>query len=384
MSPELVFPEAEFAGRLAAVRAAMDRRSVDTLLVHVPENIYYLSGYRTPGYYTYQCLALPLTGPPVLVVRHLEATNAEGLSYVRDYVGYSDVEDPVRVCVDELRRRGMSVGRVGLEMDAWFLTAGRYRQLQAALGDLVDCTGVVEHLRLRKSPAELDLIRRAAVAANGGMARALEVLEPGISENDVAAEVLATCTRLGSEYTSLPPFVTSGERSWLAHSTWEGRELREGDAVYLEISGAVKRYSAAIMRTAIVGEAPPRYRAIADTIIEGLEAAIAHMRPGHTAGDVDRACRSVFERDGIAEHFRHRTGYSIGIGFPPDWGEGHIASLRAGDPLELQPGMVFHAPPGVLLPDEAGIGFSDTVIVTEGAPERLGTVPLRLFSTAHA
>lgn len=384
MNPDLVFPPSEFAARLAKLRERIASAGADVLLTHIPENIYYLTGYRTPGYYMYQCLTVPVEGDPVIVVRHLEATNVTGLSYVRDCVSYGDTEDPVDVCLGALRERGMLRGTVGIEMDAWFLSPGRCRHIVDAVGEsaIADLSGTVEELRLIKSPHELDVIRQAAAIANAGMTTALEMIAPGVTEDEIAAEVLAVTTRMGCDYTSCPPFITSGSRSWLAHSTWEGRTLEEGDAVYLEISGNVKRYSGALMRTAFAGRASDRHRRIAGTIIEGLQAGIEQMRPGNTAGDVDRACRSVFERDGIAEHFRHRTGYSIGISFPPDWGEGHIASLRRGDPRVLEPGMVFHAPPGVLIEGEVGIGFSDTVIIGDNGPEPLATVPLRVHESA--
>ncbi len=379
--PDLVFDASEFASRFERVRQRMSVAGIDVLLTHIPENIYYLTGYQTPGYYSYQCLAVPVEGAPALVVRLLESTNAAGLSYVRDFVGYTDIEDPADACVRALRERELLTGRVGLERDAWFLSPARYDRLKSAVGaaDVVDGSGLIESVRVRKSPAELEAIRAAAVAANAAMARALEVIRPGVNENEIAAEVTATGIRHGSEYPSLPPFITSGPRSWLAHSTWSGRTVEDGDVVYLEISGVVKRYSAAVMRTAVAGRASSRHQRIAEVSIEGLEAAVETMRPGRTAGEVDRACRSVFERAGIAEHFLHRTGYSIGINFPPDWGEGHIASLRDGDGFVLESGMVFHAPPGVLILGEVGIGFSETVIVSEDGPERLNTVELKLF-----
>lgn len=378
----MVFPAAEFEGRLSRLRHNLAAIGVDAMLVHIPENIYYLTGYQTPGYYSYQCLIVPVDGETTVVTRKLEATNVSGISYADAVVPFEDTADPAKACADAVLAMGLGGKRIGIEMDAWFLSPKRYFELERQLSTtFVDASGSVETLRLVKSPLELETIREATAIANAGMAAALATIKPGVTENDVAAEVLATVTREGSVYTSLPPFITSGDRSWRAHSTWEGRRLEEGDPVYLEISGTVKRYSGAIMRTAIAGRASDRQKRISATIIEGLLAGIDKMRPGNTSGDVDRACRSVFERDGIAQDFRHRTGYSIGISFPPDWGEGHIAALRDRDPLVLEAGMVFHSPPGVLIEGEAGFGFSDTVIIGEDGPEPLSPLPLELYES---
>ena len=132
------------------------------------------------------------------------------------------------------------------------------------------------------------------------------------------------------------------------------------------------------MRAALIGAAAPRMEALADVCIEGLDAAIDAIRPGATAGEVDAACRAVIEREGLWDNYRKRTGYSVGIGFSA-WVEGHIASLKADDRTVLEPGMCFHIPIAVRLYGEAGLGFSETVVVTETGGEALGRTPRRLF-----
>jgi Xaa-Pro dipeptidase len=118
---------------------------------------------------------------------------------------------------------------------------------------------------------------------------------------------------------------------------------------------------------------------IAGVVISGLNAAIETIKPGVTAGEVDAACRGKFIAAGIDQYFHHRTGYSIGIAFPPDWGEGHAMSLRSGDPAVLEPNMTFHMPPGVLVYGKYGIGFSETVRVTENGCEVLTEFPRELL-----
>jgi Xaa-Pro dipeptidase len=129
------------------------------------------------------------------------------------------------------------------------------------------------------------------------------------------------------------------------------------------------------MRTVSVGKPSAEVETIAAVVIDGLNAAIATIRPGVTAGEVDAACRGEFIKAGIDQHFPHRTGYSIGIAFPPDWGEGHIMSLKSDDPTILQPNMTFHMPPGALVYGKYGIGFSETVRVTHNGCEVLTKFP---------
>ena len=106
-----------------------------------------------------------------------------------------------------------------------------------------------------------------------------------------------------------------------------------------------------------------------------VDAAMDTIRPGVTAADVDHAARSVVEKAGFGEYWRHRLGYSIGVNYPPDWGEGEIISLRKGEERELQPGMTFHMVPLCLIYREFGIGFSETIRVADNGCERFSSLP---------
>jgi Xaa-Pro dipeptidase len=132
------------------------------------------------------------------------------------------------------------------------------------------------------------------------------------------------------------------------------------------------------MRGAVIAPVRDEVRRMADTILEALNAAIAAIRPGATSGEVDAACRAPIERNGFEPNFRKRTGYSVGVGYAPSWGEGHIVSLRRDDPTRLEPGMVFHMPPALRIPREHGLGFSETVLVSETGCDVLTDFPRRL------
>ncbi len=376
----LVFSVEEFKERIKRVRQAMEKAGLDLLLVHTPENIYYLTGYRTPGYYTYQCCIVPLESDAIMLTRFMEEGNVMAQTWIENRVTYQDTEDPVEVTTRTLEGVGVAGKRIGVEKSSWFLTTAAYEGLTAALTDaeFVDASDVVNKVRLIKSPAEIAYIRQAARAAENGMRMGVQAIAAGRTENDVAAAVWTGLIEEGSEYPGLAPFVASGPRSALGHATWERRELEKGDLVFLEIAGCINRYHAAQMRTAVIGEPPAEWQEIAEVVIDGLTAAIDTIKPGVTAGEVDDACRGTITRGGYGEYFLYRTGYSIGIAFPPDWGEGHILSLRAGESTVLQPGMTFHMPPSALMYGVGGIGFSETVLVTETGCEVITGFPREL------
>lgn len=369
----LPFGLAEYRGRLAAMRAGMAARGIDLALVSIPENIYYLTGYTTLGYYMYQTLLVPVDSEPLLLTYREELINIERLSWLERYVNYGVGDDPVQVTIDTIAGLGVAGKTLSIEESGFFFPIRTYKKLAAGLAGVsfVDGSGLVEAGRLIKSPAEIGYIRQAARAAMAGMEQALAEARPGNTENDVAAAVYRATLRHGSEYPGSPPYVISGERSGLPHGTWEGRRLRDGDIVFLEFSGCVKRYSAAMMRTAFIGDPPPAVRGRADAVLDGLAAAIGAIRPGATSGEVDEACRRTMNKHGFGDH-THETGYSIGVCYPPGWNESHIMNLHPGDPTVLRPNMVFHLVPSLIVPELQGhVGFSETVVVTEDGCEVL-------------
>lgn len=381
----LVFSEKEFQDRLRKVRSSMQISGLDILLVHTPENIFYLTGYQTPGYYTYQCLVLPITNEPIIVTRQIEVTNVKARSWVKHtatFIGLEDTsgQNPVEVTCRVLQEIGGPRPRIGVEKGSWFLTPLNLESLEQNLhSKFVDATNIVNDVRLVKSANELINIRQAARSVEKGMSAAIESIHEGKIDLEVAAAFHAASILAGSEYPGLPPFIATGKASAIAHATWEGRKINRGDAVFLELPGCVNRYHAALERTAIVGKAPDKWVRIAEAVIGGLNAAIEAIKPGVTSGEVDAACRKVIGQAGFGQYYLHRCGYSIGIAFPPDWGEGHIFSLRANDNRVLEAGMVFHIPPGVFIYGEVGIAFSETVTVTETGCEVITSYPRRLF-----
>jgi len=360
----------------------MEATDLDTLLIHIPENIYYLTGHQTVGYYAYQCLAVPMDGDPVLSVRGLERDLAMASSWLPDdcIVGYTDVADPTDSTIGLLRTRGLLEGKVGIERNAWFLDLNTSDRLASAVSNgLADGTGLVEACRVVKSPAEISSIRRAAHASDEAMNSAIATIRPGVSERQVAAAMYSSLIGAGSEYISLPLFVASGPRSGLGHATWSDRVIEQDDVVFLETCGAVDRYSAAMIRTVIAGDASDEYLAIEGALVQALEAAMSMMRAGVPARDVDAACRAPVVEAGFGQYFTHRAGYSVGINFPPDWGEGHIASLRSNSEFLLADRMVFHVIPAVIIGGRVGIGISETILVTETGGEPLGSIPRQVF-----
>jgi Xaa-Pro dipeptidase len=377
-----IFSREEYLARINKVKEQIKARNLDLLLVHGPENVFYLAGHHSPGYYMYMCLMVPADGEPALLVRRGELGNAMTYSWMDDLIGYDDTDDPVEKTVQVIRDKGFRYDRIGVDFSSWFFTTKNYLKLANILkgSQIEDASGIVEKLRVVKSPSEIEYIRKACKSADVAMQMAVDAIRVGGNENDIASAIFKGLCESGSEYLGMEPFVASGPRSATMHSPWSGRVIKDGDTILLEIAGCKNRYHGALMRSVHVGKVPSRVKEWSKVCIESLNAAIDAIKPGVTSGQVDEACRGVIERAGLYEYFRKRTGYSIGIAFAPDWGEGHMMDLKKDDPRVLQPGMVFHMPPALRDFGNFGVGFSETVLVTDNGCEVLTSLPRELFT----
>ncbi len=370
---ELFFSQGEYDARLAGIRADMGRAGIDTLILSGPENILYVSGYQTFGFNTYQMLVIPPEGKPFLILRFLESILAARYSWTDDIVTFSDTDDPVDVTLKALRDRGLDKGTVGVEERSNFYHVATWKKMVGALPRLVNGSGVCDLSRAVKSPAELAYMREAARITDIGIRAALDEAAEGKTDNDLAAAAFDAMTRAGAEYSMRDPIVTTGDRSGLPHSCYMRQKLGQGDAILLEFSGVYMRYYAPRMHGAVIGKPSAEIRGMADACIEALNAAMDAIRPGVTSGEVDDASRGVMVRAGYWENYRKRAGYSVGLGMAT-WIESGVGALSENNPMVLKPGMCFHLPMALRQYGRSGLGFSETIVVTETGCERLGTL----------
>ena len=375
---ELAFPVDIYAQRLETVQRDLKAGSLDGTLLFDPENMFWLTGYQTIGYFTFQTMFIPASGKPVIITRVVNRDMALALPTIGDAVSIFDTEDHVDVLVDYLVSAVPS-GQIGIETTSRYLNVHDHTRLSHRLESrLQPFTDVIESRRMVKSPAELDRMRAAARAVEAGMAKALNTIAVGKTDNDLAAALYQGSIAAGSEYIGHPPMVVAGPRSELCFALWKRNTIRKGDVVLLEGAGCVDRYHAMMSRSAVVGKATDAHKATAAALIEVLETAVATIRPGVTSGEVDAACRDKVEKRGLGQYYKSRTAYGIGIGFPPNWAEGHIYSLRPDDPLVLQPDMTFHVIP-TMFREGFGMAISDSIRVTDTGCEVLTNHPRDLI-----
>ncbi len=379
--PRLPFKLDEYKRRYDVVQGLMKRQGLDALFVRGPENITYLTGYETPGYYGYHCLIVAKGAQPVLVGRKLELTNVPEFSWLVDTAPVEDHVVPVSVTVATARKLGLDGKRIGLEKGGFFFTVNEYEAIETGLAraKFADATTLVEEARMIKSEAEVKVIKKAVAIADKACLAGMKAVKPGVSEDEIAGALHKVWCEEGAEYTGLPNFIVSGRRSGACHATWRGRKMTANDHCIFEIAASKNRYCGAVFRTATTGKPRAKVRQLFDTTVEALEAVLGVIKPGVSCEAANEVGHAVFEKNGFGPHHVHRIGYSIGVNYPPDWGEGQIISIRKGENRLLQENMTFHLVPGCIIQDDLGIVTSNSIRVTRTGVEVLNSLPRKLY-----
>jgi len=389
MAFKKAFEKSEFQRRVTAVKARMDKAGFDMLLCQDPANMSYLTGFDGWSFYTPQAVLVHLNEEwPVWFGREQDAKSAHMTTDLpaHNIIAFSEplvhhrTKHPFDELCDLIKARNWGAAKIGVDFDAHYYTARAHHHLTTGLPDatLSDNQELVNWERLVKSPAELVYMREAGKISTLVMENAIEKLRPGVRQFEIMADVyrdqiIGMDNKFG-DYTGLCPLIQVGEGTSTPHLTWTEEPLPDSGLVVMELGSARRHYNVPVTRTAHIGPPPDEMTRLADVIVEGGDLALAAAKPGATCEDVEAIYQKILNKNGYQKN--SRVGYSIGLNFPPDWGE-RTASMRAGDKTVLQEGMCFHFQSGVWL-EEYGAAISEPFVVGPNGGERLCNVAREL------
>lgn len=386
----LAFDRIEYQNRMKKTKKKMAERGIEVLLVTDPANMYYLTGYDAWSFYVHQMLILIIDqDQPIWIGRYMDANGVKATTWLLDQnvIAYpdhyvqSDQCHPMDFIAEFLTEIKQGSRHIGVEMDHYYFSAKAYQCLVRGLPNatLKDGDLLVNTVRMIKSNQEIDYMKRAAKIAEQAMFRGTEMIRTGVRECDAAAtmyyNMISGTKEHGGDYPSIVPLMPSGENTGNPHLTWSERKYKEGEAVIVELAGCYKRYHAPLARTVSIGKPSRQLQDLEPIVLEGMDRVLGTMKPGMTCGEVEEVWRRSIAKYGF--HKEARIGYSVGLNYPPDWGE-HTASLRKGDQTILQPNMTFHFIPALWF-DQHGIEISESVRVTEDGCETLANYPRELI-----
>ena len=359
MSPNFAaFDISEHHERMIRARAALTDAKLDACVVVAPEHLYYFGGYDS-WVSVNSPQAMLFTGgddAPTLILRNVDLPLARETSWVEDIRTYHmNADDYGQMVRDVLGEKGVTQGRIGIELQSYALPHALGAHLEAALTpmEIADATELLGDLRLIKSPAEMHYLERAAHFAAQGLRAVYENLQPGISEIALAAQIESAMRRAGSDYWAIPTELASGARSAGGHATPRDKTIDAGELVHVEFAGVSQRYHSTALQTLAIGSPGAKARELYDIALASLRAGMAEAKPGAAVATIEEASLEPLRAHGLEDAAMMRFGYGIGIAYPPIWLE--TLQIARGIERTLEPGMVFVLHSCLELPDE-GLG----------------------------
>ena len=376
------FTVKEYKNRLKKVQSEMQKKGIELLISQDTANINYLTGYDAWSFYYSQCVIVHVNSDePLCFVRAQDAGGAFITTYLKkeNIIIYDEKyihtwpTHPYDALVDLIRKKKWDKINIGVEMDAHYFTAYCYEKLKKGLPNatILDSERLVNWVRVEKSIAEIEYMKKAATISEMAMKTAMETISPDVRQCDAVAEIQRTLFRgtpeYGGEYASIATLLPTGKGTSASHLTASDKKFVNGEATIIELSGTYKRYHAPMARTINLGKPDQKKLDAMKATNEALEEGINASKPGNTANDVAEKFWGVLDKYGIKKE--SRTGYSIGIGYPPDWGE-HTLNIYKGDMTELKPNICYHMI-AVMQFGDWGVESSESIRITESGNELL-------------
>lgn len=337
----------------------MEKRHIDQLIVSTAVNLFYFTGSWVESGERLMTLILSRKEAPKLLIHQMFRHEVKDIDGV-DIHFWKDEHDPVALLASHLADRS----RVGIDKywPSHFLIALMKHKNTV---EWFSASPVIDELRQIKTAAELDTLRESARIADKVMERAASIQHFPLTETELAELLRQSFKTEGVPQFSFSPIVGFGENSAVPHHHTSDRRSGEGHAVLIDMGGRYREYCSDMTRTYYLGEPDARFKEVYGIVLEAQQAAIAKVKPGIPAQEIDQAARDVIARAGYGEQFTHRTGHGLGIEIHEE------PYITASNPQLLQAGMVFSIEPGIYLPGQFGVRIEDIVVVTEDGVEVL-------------
>jgi Xaa-Pro dipeptidase len=357
--------------RLDRLNASLQTSGLDAVILNPGPTLTHLTGLHFHLMERPVVLMFAKGQIPAIVLPELELQKVASLAYPLQVFAYP--ENPSE-WDGVFRRAAQSLGldgkKVGVEPRQLRLLEFRYVKTGAPEADYPDASEVLSALRLRKDQAEIEVMRRAVKIAQDALEATIPLIKIGMTEKELASELVMQLLRQGSE-PEMPfsPIVSGGPNSANPHASPTERKLQPGDLLVVDWGATYTGYISDLTRTFAVGQVDEEYQKIHRIVQEANAAGRAAARPGVPCANVDKAARDVIEKSGYGVYFTHRTGHGIGM-------EAHEEPYMRGDNMQLlEPGMAFTVEPGIYLPDRNGVRIEDNVVITETGADVLSDIP---------
>ncbi len=372
----MIFSQSEFNLRIKKIKSSMNNKGLDLIIITDPSNMNYTTGYDGWSFYVPQGVIISLDhDQPIWFGRMQDSKGAKVTTYLNEenILGYPEnlIQSPPLHPFDYvsnfLKTKKWDKKNIGVEMDSYYYSAECHARLVNQCPDAIlhDAHLLVNWIRLIKSENEIKYMKDASVLVQLGMQKAYETIKPGVRQNEVSGNIqkalLSGNKDMGGEYSGLTIILASGISASASHLTPTDKKFVKNEGTIIELGGVKNRYHCPMSRTVYIGKPDYQTNETMKITSEAFENALNKIKPHNSANDVAIAFWKTLSKYGLEKD--SRLGYSIGVGYPPDWGE-HTMSIRKDDMTILQPNITFHMIAGMWM-DTWGLEISESIQVTE-------------------
>lgn len=331
--------------------------NADAILIMVPNNIYYFTGFLSEPHERFFALYIDIkTNESMLFVPSLDKSAAQAVAQVDQIIPISDTDSPYEIFAQ-------TIGQVPnlLSLEKSYMTIDKLEQLKQEMPSLTyqDAEKYIWQMRAQKTRNEIEKIKQAIDISEEALQYTWNHIKVGMTELELKAELEYQMTVLGADAVAFETIALSGKRAALPHGSPSNVKIKNGDFLLFDFGVTKEGYHSDLTRTCIVGEGTGEQEEIYRTVREANEAAIEAVKVGRPMQVIDRAARQIIENKGYGDYFTHRIGHGLGLDVH------EYPSIHFHNETPITEGLLFTVEPGIYVPHIGGVRIEDDLYITE-------------------
>lgn len=349
---------------ISAIQHYLKTNHLDAVFITVPEHIFYISGFSSNPHERLLGLMVFPNAEPFIICPKMEIADVQSAGWPYEVVGHSDIDNAWTILAEAIEKRDISFSRIAIEKS--HLTVERLEALQQLFPhiEITRFDDQINEMRVIKNEDELILLRKAATLADYAIEIGCQEIAEGKTEMEILTAIENAIKAQGYQM-AFDTMVLSGKKTASPHGKPGNRQIQKGDFILFDLGVVYKGYCSDITRTVVYGKPTEEQLKIYNTVKQANEHAIAAVKPGVRAKELDKVARDIITNTGYGEYFTHRLGHGLGISVH------EFPSITGTNELILKPNMVFTIEPGIYKENVGGVRIEDDVVVTANGVEVL-------------
>jgi len=354
------------------VQQYLKHHQIEAAFITAPDNVFYISNFSSNPYERLLGVMIFQEATPLLICPQMEVEDAKATEWKHDIIGYLDTDNAWGILAEAVKSRGISLKTIAFEKT--HVTVERYETLQKFFPEasFTQLDDVLNTMRVIKDEEELVNLQQAAKLADYALEIGCREIAEGKTELEIVTKIENAIKEKGYKM-SFDTMVLSGPKTAAPHGTPGNRKIQRGDMILFDLGVIYKGYCSDITRTVAFGQPTNEQIEIYNIVRQANEHAIAAVKPGIRAMDLDKIAREIIEKAGYGAYFNHRLGHGLGISVHES------PSITGTNIFVLEENMVFTIEPGIYKSDTIGVRIEDDVVVTSSGVEVLTKFPKELI-----